>query len=86
MAQFQQIVLDYLEHYQPDEYRRLVKRRELEAAMDALVDQLYEETEAALKRYRATDPDGSLEMLRLQAENIAIATVLPMSHGEQAHI
>ncbi len=91
MGQFQQIVLDYLEHYEPERFEHLKQTRVLRAHLSELVDQLYSETDRAFQQLRERHPDRSHEQLRLYAERLAIAAVLPltseepMSEGRRSH-
>ncbi len=78
MAQFQQVVLDYLEHYNPEEFEALKAERRLCERMHELVEQLYSETERELRVLKAEYPDKPEEQLVAFAEQIAIATVAPL--------
>ena len=86
MAQFQQIVLDYLEHYKPTEYQRLVEQRELREAMDRLVERLYGEAERVMAHLREAHPGASEEERRIEAERVAIATILPFPTEDENNI
>ncbi len=77
MAQFQQVVLDYLEHYKPEEYKALKEARRLREHMDELVGILYDETERELRLLKAEYPDKPEGQLRIVAEQMAIASVIP---------
>ncbi len=77
MAQFQQMVLDYLEHYQPEQYEALKQERRLRAHMDDLVDELYLATEAFRVTLTGQYPDRSEEQLSLEAELLAVEAILP---------
>lgn len=78
MAAFQQTVLDYLEHYQPDTFEVLKRSRGLRGHMQDLVEQLYAETDRVREALAQQNPDTPEELLLLEAEEIAIAAVLPM--------
>ncbi len=81
MAHFQQIVLVYLEHYQPDTYEVLRRAGGLRGHMEELVERLYEETERIRARLAEQYPDRPEEHLLLEAEGIAMAAVLPVDQG-----
>ncbi len=85
MAQFQQVVLDYLEHYKPEEYEALKAERRLLERMNELVEQLYGERDRELQVLKANNPDKSDDQLTLFAEQLAIATVLPL-HGVELDV
>ena len=77
MAQFQPIVLKYLEHHLPDLYQQLKVEHQLRAYMDMLVDRLYEEAEHRERRLADEHPGENPERLAIYAEQMAIAAVLP---------
>lgn len=78
MANFQQMVLDYLEHYQPDEFATLKAQRRLRSRLNELVDRLYREEERELSLLTERYPDEDEELLVLCAERQAIESVLPI--------
>lgn len=81
MAEFQQIALDYLEHYQPSTFEALKRVRGLLPHVEALVERLYSETERVQSALAEQYPERSADLIRLEAEEIAIAAVLPMSES-----
>lgn len=82
MAQFQQIVIDYLESYQPEQYEALKSEHRLRERIEELVDVLYDERDRELRTLKAENPDKGDEQLTLFAEQMAIATVLPLPDFE----
>ena len=84
MAQFQQAVLDYLEHSQPATYDVLRREKRLRARVDELVAQLYEETERIRERLAEANPEMSDDQLRLEAEAMAVRQGLPTGESEVA--
>ena len=81
MAQFSQIVLDYLRHYQPRKYNELRQQRQLRPVMETLVDALYEETARAFAHLEEAHPDQSEDLLMFFAEEQAVEAVLPHPHA-----
>ncbi len=78
MAQFQPIILEYLEHYQPETFRELCASKQLRAYLQALVERLYIETDSAAETLRPLNLDMSEDQLQHYAEQMAIEAVLPM--------
>lgn len=77
MACFQQMVLDYLEHYQPQEFEALKAERRLRARMDELVEELYAERDREYSLLVQQYPESPEEQLMSYAEQMAILAVLP---------
>lgn len=82
MTCFQQMVLDYLEHYQPETYARLAREHSLRAHVRQLTSQLYEMAEREFHVLSRSYSDRSEEDLRSCAEEAAMDAVLPMIKGE----
>ena len=82
MAQFQQMVLDYLEQYEPGRYEQLKNQRRLLSSVKALAECMYEETDRIKTRLKATETELSEEQIRIEAEALAAAQFLPLPDGE----
>lgn len=82
MAPFYQIVLDYLEAYEPEYMKALQRERKLLEQVRELASQLYAETERAFTKLRSQHPDTEDEPLRIAAEEAAIAAILPVAEKE----
>ncbi len=78
MAQFQQTVIEYLEQYQPEEYERLKAKKCLRARVVELATSLYETVGYELRQLQAEHPDTPRAFLEVQAEELAIAALLPL--------
>ncbi len=81
MAQFQPIVLEYLEHYQPETYTALIRQQRLRAYMETLVEQLVAEAERTRQYLTEHYPERSEEQHALEADRIAIAAILSLDQG-----
>ncbi len=77
MGQTYAMVLAHLEHEQPDEFERLKSERQLRKTVEARVHEIYAEADRVQARLRATYPKMSDDQLRLEAEQLAIAALLP---------
>ncbi len=78
MTCYQQMVLDYLEHYQPKTYRALKNQQALRGYVDWMVLRLFETASIELERLESEYGTTSKEYLRVQAEEFAIASLMPM--------
>lgn len=78
MAQFQQIALEYLEHYQPATYQELCASRGLRDHLQTLVERLCADADSAVEQLRPLNLEMSDEQLRHYAEQMAIDAVLPI--------
>lgn len=79
MAMFQQLVLDYLECFEPQKLTALKRRRALRGHLEMLVDRLYNETEQYRCQLMAHYPDRSEDEITLHAERMAITSVLSVA-------
>ena len=82
MAQFYQIVDDYLEEYQTDKAAELREVGRYRTYVDHVVAQLYSETERVYGLLKVEYPEKGEEQLRLYAEGMAIAHILPIQQAE----
>ena len=77
MAQFRQIILDYLENVEPEKYEALRARRELFSTVMVLSTSMAEEAAEVAKRLKNIHPSMSAIEADIQAQAIVISECLP---------
>ena len=82
MAQFYRIVIDYLEAYEPEQMKALRRERQLLPYVKELAETLHGESDRIAERIREGYPEMSDEQVRIEAENAAIAAILPVREPE----
>ena len=82
MAQFYRIVMEYLEEYEPEQMAALQRERQLLSYVKELADTLHSESARIAERLRDHYPEMSDEQLQIEAEDAAIAAILPIPEPE----